>query len=242
MALSDRLRAILQLTKCYDTLADIGTDHAYLPIEAVRNGLCRRAIACDINKGPLEVATANIRAAGFADQIETRLGNGLAPLNEDEADCIVISGMGGLRIWSILQADEKKARFAKQLILQPQHDLEELRRNLHAAGYDITDEQLVVESASRIYVILLATYIGGAITAWMDEEYFLGKFLLQRGGVELYLRYQREKIGRYIQSISDCNARAIAEKRLEWIANAENNALDYQRNAAVGTGGLGRKF
>ncbi|MCL1845538.1 MAG: class I SAM-dependent methyltransferase, partial [Defluviitaleaceae bacterium] len=126
--LSPRLAAVLSCVEKCGVLADIGTDHAYLPIEAVRAGLCERAIACDVSVGPLEFAARNIRAAGLCDEtfcneaddnswqtyglIETRLGDGLAPLAADKADCIVIAGMGGMKIIEILQAEKKRAKRA----------------------------------------------------------------------------------------------------------------------------------
>jgi len=215
MALSLRLSTILNLAQGSSILADIGTDHAYLPIEACNANLCNNAIACDINKGPLETAAANIKAAGLSNRIETRLGDGLRPLHFNEADCIVISGMGGMRIWNILQNEPEKARYAKKLILQPQHDLEELRKNLHGSGYDITAEKLVLED-SRFYTILVAAYTG-EVTAWTEQEYFFGKYLAESEDFLQYLHYHQDKIARYIQSISDDDARQLAQMRLKWI-------------------------
>jgi len=212
MMLSPRLKAILGLLDepFVDVLADIGTDHAYLPIEAVRAGLCQRAIACDINVGPLKIADFNIREAGLSEKIETRLGDGLQPLNPGEADCITIAGMGGMKIIGIL--DSKKIQNAK-LILQPQHDLEELRRNLHSQGYEI-HEKLAKES-ERFYVIIHAQKADN-IQRWTDKQYFLGNFCNTS-----YLQQRRDKIERYINSINDANTRRDAEKKLEWIKSAQ---------------------
>ena len=215
MAISLRLRAVLDLINNCDILADIGTDHAYLPIEACNANLCTKAIACDINKGPLDIANVNIATAGLCNCIETRLGDGLKPLNTNEADCIVISGMGGMRIWNILQSEPCKARYAKKLILQPQHDLEELRKKLHGTGYEISTEKLVIED-SRFYVILLARYIG-EVTQWEEQEYFFGRYLSESEDFMQYLNYHHVKITRYIQSINDYDTRQLAETRLEWI-------------------------
>jgi len=215
MALSLRLQAALDLVGRSKVLADIGTDHAYLPIEAVRAGLCQKAIACDINKGPLEIAAANIQMVQLSDRIETRLGDGLAPINQNEADCVVISGMGGMRIWNILHTEPDKAKFATKLILQPQHNLETLRRKLHSAGYDICTEKLIYED-SRFYVILLVNYTGN-VSTWADQEYFFGKYITESPYFPQYLYYHKDKIARYIQSIKDDDARQAAETRLKWI-------------------------
>jgi len=222
MALSLRLQAILDYARGCETLADIGTDHAYLPIEAVLTGACKRAIACDLNKGPLEIAAANIQAAELAGCIETRLGNGLMPIAENEADCICISGMGSTTMWDILQDGASKAKAATRLVLQPQHDyLDTFRKNLHGAGYEINAETLIFED-SRFYVIMLARYVGvGEAATWSEREYFVGKYLYENPFFEEYLAYHRNKIARYIDAVSDGDSRALAEKRVEWVKGAK---------------------
>jgi len=215
MVLSRRLMTVLDLVRKCEILADIGTDHGFLPIEACNMWLCEKAISCDINKGPLEVAKANIAAAGLSQRIETRLGDGLRPLGDNEADCIVISGMGGMRIWSILQAEPKKASFAKKLVLGPQHNIPELRKNLHGMRYEIFEEKLVYED-SRFYVILAAAHTG-KVKAWTEQEYYLGKYLHNSENFVKYLRYHEEQITGYIDSLNHHNSRQLAEKRLSWI-------------------------
>jgi len=223
-SLSPRLKAVLECVKKCDVLADIGTDHAYLPIEAVRENFCQRAIACDINTGPLEIAKKNILAVGFENRIETRLGDGLQPLCENEADCIVITGMGGMRILEILSATPVKAKNAR-LILQAQHDMEELRRFLHSNMYNIIEEKLIRER-SRFYVILVAQSADASeIVPWTDAEYFLGK--IESSDLILYLREMNEKIMGYIHSISDEETKNLAKKRLAWITIAEKSIRQH---------------
>jgi len=200
------------VVKC-DVLADIGTDHAYLAIEACRRGICSRAVASDIGKGPLESAVKNIKAAGMEHRIETRLGDGLVPLLENEADCIVIAGMGGMRILEILSAAPEKIKNAR-LILQPQHDLEELRRFLHSNMYNIIEETLVRER-SRFYIIMVAE-LSDTIIPWTDAEYFLG-IAKRSSDLLLYFAEMHKKISAYINSVTDESTRKIAEKRLEWL-------------------------
>ncbi|MCL2218033.1 MAG: class I SAM-dependent methyltransferase [Defluviitaleaceae bacterium] len=228
--LSPRLQAVLELISEKDTkpcvLADIGTDHAYLPIEAVRANLCERAIASDINSGPLKIAETNIRAAGLSERIETRLGDGLKPLNPGEADCIVIAGMGGKRIIHILESgfetSIKDSRTCPRhclpqcVILQPQHDLEELRRELHAHGFEITHEKLARE-ASRFYVIIHAQKANN-ISVWPEKKYFLGEPDKDTELWQAYLRQRQDKIKRYIYSISDEADRQKAEQKLQWLS------------------------
>jgi tRNA (adenine22-N1)-methyltransferase len=93
MKLNKRLMMIAgKIPKCH-TLADIGTDHAYIPIYAVKNQLCEKALAADLREGPLKMALENIRRCGTADKIEIRLGNGLEPIIYNEIDVIVVAGM-----------------------------------------------------------------------------------------------------------------------------------------------------
>lgn len=218
-SLSPRLAAMLSCVEKCGVLADIGTDHAYLPIEACRAGICARAIACDVSAGPLEIAARNIRAAGLAGRIETRLGDGLAPLGAGEADCIVIAGMGGMKIIEILSAkknavDEEQCS-TRRLVLQPQHDLEEVRRFLHANGCNILEEKLAREG-SRFYVIIVAAAgAGDEIAPYTDAEYFLGR--LDCADAADYCRDMRRKILAYFDGITDADARELAERRLAWI-------------------------
>jgi len=198
-------------------LADIGTDHGYLAIEAVKAGLCTRAVACDIRPGPLDVARANIAAAGLEHAIDARLGDGLAPLLPGEADTIVVAGMGGMMMKKIIFSEIVKAMEAR-LVLQPQHDAEMLRRSLHSKGFEIFEEKFVMDDG-RFYVILVASFKGD-VAAWNDREYFLGKHLEAAGipGWRCYLRQERNKIAAYIGSIKVENEKNLAERRLGWIS------------------------
>jgi tRNA (adenine22-N1)-methyltransferase len=154
--LPPRLQAILSLRdKPADTLADIGTDHAYIPVAACIYGLAKRAIACDIKEGPLSRAAETIRAHELESRIDLRLGDGLAPLAPGEADCIVIAGIGGLNIIQILTEGLAVAQNAQNLILQPQRDIPKLRRALRVMGFTILTHTRVREKYF-IYTVLHA--------------------------------------------------------------------------------------
>ena len=152
MLLSERLQKIADCIST-ETLADIGTDHGYIPIYCVKNDKCVRAIACDINEGPLKSACENISTNGLSEKIETRLSNGLDALLPNEADTIVIAGMGGFLIRDILINGEDKVGDNTVLILQPMVAAAELREFLCANGYDIFKEILAREDA-KFYNIL----------------------------------------------------------------------------------------
>ena len=133
--------------------ADIGTDHAYVPIELIRSGRAARVIASDVRKGPLDIAKGNVAQSGLLDKIETRLGSGLSVLSPGEADTIIIAGMGGELIADILLKDDMTARQA-ELILQPMNSQYELRRWLIDNSYTILKEDLENEG-KRIYNFLI---------------------------------------------------------------------------------------
>lgn len=153
MKLSPRLQIIADSIINCDTLADIGTDHAKLPIYLVRKGFVKHAIASDINKGPIKIAEARIKSSKLEDKIQTRLGSGLTILKQNEANTIVIAGMGGMLIADIIEASIQVARSAEALVLQPMLDSGKLRAYLLQKGFEITDEELVKED-SKIYEII----------------------------------------------------------------------------------------
>lgn len=152
--LPPRLKTIFDFIPQCGFLADIGCDHGFIPTEAVKQGVAKRAAACDISEPSLMKADKNIRFSGLSDKIETRLGGGLAPLGQYEADVIIIAGMGGHLIADILYEGFEKIGGAK-LILQPMTNVPELRRRLTDGGFKITAEKLAKEDR-RIYTVIAA--------------------------------------------------------------------------------------
>ncbi|MDE7311485.1 MAG: class I SAM-dependent methyltransferase [Eubacterium sp.] len=151
--LSKRLQAVADFVASGSIVADIGTDHGFLPIYLVERGICPQAVAMDIRIGPLERAQEHIQAAGLADRIQVRLSDGMNGLGQQEADSAVIAGMGGLAVIHILeQAGERLADF-KELALEPQSDLFKVRRYLREHRMYIDREALVYE-AGKFYPIL----------------------------------------------------------------------------------------
>ncbi len=170
--LTARLSLVASFVRQGSRLADIGTDHAYLPVELVKSGVCERALACDLRKGPLQSAKDHIETAGLADKIECRLGDGLSPVNADEADDIVLAGMGGETIAAILSAcpfirDEKL-----RVIAQPMTHPEDLRRFLWDNGFEVIAEQAVTEDG-KTYLVLCAEYTGEKTSA-TDVDCYVG--------------------------------------------------------------------
>jgi len=157
MKLSPRLQCIAEKVNPGSYIADIGTDHAYLPIYLIENGICIRAIATDVRRGPLDRAWENIKANGLLNKIELRLGYGLSPIGRDEVDCAVLAGMGGYLICNILDEGRRKAESIKYFIIQPVQAPEVVREYLYKNKYTIYDEQLVKEK-DKIYEIIAAAH------------------------------------------------------------------------------------
>lgn len=145
MALSPRLMSVANLVPLGSRLADIGTDHAYLPAWLILNGVIDRAIAADLREGPLERARLTAEKYGLGSRMSFRLCNGLSSVKEDEADVIAIAGMGGETIADILSAAPWTKREDKLLLLQPMSAQPELRGWLQNNGYAIQREVLSKE-------------------------------------------------------------------------------------------------
>lgn len=155
MKLSKRLDKIASFVKNEAKIADIGTDHAYIPVYLVKKQIASKAIACDVNEGPLEIAKKNIKDNNLSDKIETRIGSGLKPIKIGEIDTAIIAGMGGLLIGEILEASMDVAKSLDKLILQPMVAQEELRIFLKEKGFKIEKEALVKDDG-KMYEIIVA--------------------------------------------------------------------------------------
>ena len=150
ITLGERLAACASLVRRDAFLCDVGTDHAYLPIYLCESGVISRAVASDINEGPILRAKENIAAHRLTDRIDTELAGGLHSLEERGFSDIVIAGMGGLMIRDIISEapflrDEKIS-----LVLQPMKNEDELRFWLSENGFFIADERLALDSG-KIY-------------------------------------------------------------------------------------------
>jgi len=155
MKLGARLRALADFVPKGSKVADIGTDHAYLPIFLLENQIALQAIACDVNEGPYQMAKKAITAAGLAEQIDLRLGNGLMPLSVGEVDVVTIAGMGGGLMQELLQQSFAVVERLQGVILQPMNASAQLRRWIYEQKWHIEAETLVVEDG-RLYEVIYA--------------------------------------------------------------------------------------
>ena len=156
--LSKRMSALASLVTEGSRLADIGTDHGYIPIALVQKGRSPSALAMDVGKGPLSRAREHIHSQGLDTYIETRLSDGLTELHEGEADTVLIAGMGGLLTVRILSS-KREVLGGATLVLQPQSDLPSVRGWLAEEGYAITAEDLVLEDG-KYYPMMRAQKCG----------------------------------------------------------------------------------
>ena len=195
--LPDRLKKIVELVPDSETVADIGCDHAYVSIELVLKGKARRALACDINEGPLSSAKSNIINAGLADKIEARLSDGLKEVLPHEADTVVIAGMGGLLMEKILQ---DRLRDFDTFILSPQSDIEHFRHFLIDNRMIIRDEAMLMEDGKYYTVMTVISPDSSreeepsAKDFYKNEEDFIyGGILLHKKDETLHKFLQKEK-------------------------------------------------
>lgn len=191
--LPKRLETIIERMPTSGCLADVGCDHAYVAIEAVRRGRAARALACDVRKGPLQQAAEHILCAGLAGKIETRLSDGLEQVTPGEADTVVVAGMGGPLMERILQG--RLGDFA-HFVLSPQSEIPHFRRFLLAEGMQIDEETMLIDEG-KYYVILNVSQRADAASSdsmYVTEEDFLyGGRLLRRLDPVLKSFLEKEK-------------------------------------------------
>lgn len=170
--LGNRLKACSELVSAGGVCCDVGTDHAYLPIELILSGRCRRAIACDINRMPLEAGRENAEKHGVADRIDFVLSDGLAQVDLSGVTDVVIAGMGGELIFEIISRC-LGLKNGIRLILQPMTRAELLRRQLYAVGYEI-ERECAVDEKEFVYSVMAVKYTGVCRDIDIPTEYLGG--------------------------------------------------------------------
>lgn len=168
--LSKRLNAVASLVKSGSSVADVGTDHGYIPVYLVKNNISPFAVAMDINEKPLASCKALVKAEGLEGHIKTRLSNGLEKLNEGECDTVIIAGMGAELIVDILSSCDYVKQF--HLILQPMTHPEIARKYLYDSGFEINND-IIVADGKHSYSVFDAYYTG-KITPKTQKDYFFG--------------------------------------------------------------------
>ena len=228
------MKAVAAMVTSNGILADVGTDHGYVPIALVRRQKISGAIAMDINKGPLARAKENIGAAHLEEYIQTRLSHGVEKLEPGEADSILIAGMGGELIIHILSEGEKVCKKASELILQPQSDIRKVREYLREHQYKIVDEDMVCEDG-KYYPMMRAINV--------EEDCFWGKVneetkvacdiygqLLLRNGNQVLRRFLVRQHRQLTQIIQTLQAQPQSEAIDQRIAQVREE-LHYNESA-----------
>lgn len=192
--LSKRLTLVSRMVTVGNTVADIGCDHGFVSIYLVVNNISPHVIAMDINKGPLEIAMTHIREYGMEKYIEARRSDGTRMLNQGEADTIICAGIGGRLMVKILDEGSQILAGVKEIILQPQSDIEMVRKYLREHNFRITAEEAVFEEG-KYYFILKCIHdepesVNTEIQILYDK--FGPKLIQNRNTVLLdYLRYRQ---------------------------------------------------
>ena len=236
MNLGNRLQCIANQIDSGARVADIGTDHAYIPVYLVKEGISQFVIASDVNKGPLEKAKKHVAKNGLGESITTRLGGGLSVLGDSEVDEVIIAGMGGVLISQIIEDDFEKASTVKKLVLQPMQASHELRKYLFENGFKVEKECLAKED-EKIYEIIIASYseVQCKTENEIDEVYFeIGKKLLETDEKELLIEFLDKKIKKYKGIISNLegNKTIKAVSRLEFCSDRLKKIKEIRNNVA----------
>jgi tRNA (adenine22-N1)-methyltransferase len=192
MQLSIRMQRLASMVEPGNRLADVGTDHGYIPIALVQEGKIPSAIAMDVNAGPLKRADEHIQAFGLDTYIATRLSDGLVKLKPGEADTVLIAGMGGQLTVRILSGGAHCLDTVKELILQPQSEIFLVRRWLAEHDFRILEEDIVLEEG-KYYPMMKAVH---GRPGKMDEaELYYGVAKLQKSRVvwAAYLKRELKK-------------------------------------------------
>ena len=223
--LPPRLAAIAALVPPGARLADVGTDHALLPIRLLLDGKVKSAVATDIRPGPLSRAQENAASAGV-EGLRCILCDGLTGVSPEEADTIVIAGMGGENIAAILRAAPWACERAF-LILQPMSRPEELRGALPSLGLSICAERLVIDSG-RLYSILAVR--AGEPDALTPGELYCGKHSLVSSQA-LYPELLHEQLSRLTAAIRglECSKRESDHERLRQMQSAAADITEWRR-------------
>ena len=206
--LSERLEIIANLIDKNETMADIGTDHGFLPVALWERGTCKKIILSDINKGPLEKASENIKATNPGVEFDLRLGNGLETILPGEVSTLVIAGMGGTLITEILSADLEKSKSFGKIILQPRNGQSKLRYWLLENGFNITKEELVKEGfyICEIIVAIPVYKVATRNISWVEINFELPGIEMIKGN-QLIREFVEKKIKtdkKIVEKISCC--------------------------------------
>ncbi|MCM1123988.1 MAG: class I SAM-dependent methyltransferase [Eubacterium sp.] len=197
--LSKRLQAVASMVTGGNRVCDVGCDHGFVSIYLIEQKISPRVLAMDVKIGPLNAAKEHIEERKLDRQIETRISDGLHNYNIGEADTLVCAGMGGRLMMRILSDDKEKTESFRELILQPQSEVEAFRAWLREQGYCITEEKMVEEDGKFYPMMRVESYrlckpngfVGDDMLCKLENRY--GALLLQQKDDTLMRFLQREE-------------------------------------------------
>ena len=220
------------ITPC-EVVADVGTDHGYVPIYLIRHGICKRAIAMDINAGPLERAKNNICREHLTEFIETRLSDGLQELQSKEADAVVMAGIGGELMIRILEDGKQVIRTVSELVVSPHSELALVRKYLTENNFCISDETMLMDEGKYYSILKVSCGEGshGNEEEYTQMELKYGRILLRKKDKVFfeYLKKEKNKYNQIAQKLQE-NAAEHGKTRLEEIREQiklTEQALNY---------------
>lgn len=220
MKLTPRLKGILELIPENTSLGDVGSDHGYIPIEAVKKKNCPFAIASEIGLGPINNAKKSISQAGLSQKIQTRLGSGLKPYKPGEIETLVIAGMGGLLIRDILLESPQQVKSIKTFIFQPMVGQQILRKWLVENEFLIKKEILVKEN-SHIYEIFIAIHGKMEVADPLFYEIGMCPFSPKDTVAKIFLDKKIEKAQKAIEGLKKSQNEKEREAIKTWQAKKE---------------------
>lgn len=194
MIISKRLKLISDLVKDVNSVVDVGTDHGYVVIDLLKEGRVERAVASDINKGPVDRAKKNVSDHNLSDKIHCRLGGGLKTVKPGEVEAAVIAGMGGNLIRDILVESEDVFKELKYVIVQPVQNPEVLREYIYKLGWNLQDEWIIFDE-DKYYEIFKVSY--GTNPRSVEPIYNEVSEILLKKKDPVYKEYLKHKAAKY---------------------------------------------
>lgn len=214
MELSIRLKTISNLVDKCHAIVDVGTDHGYIPIYLTDKGLCDKAIASDINRGPVDKAKKNVSFYGMRDKVECRLGPGLTTIKKGDVQGAIIAGMGGNLIRDIILQSYDVFKELNFAVLQPSQNPEVLRKFLYEEGITILEEDLCLDEG--IYYEVMKVKFEGKSPVSIPEIYYeVSSSLLKSGNVHVkdYLMEKIDNNKKILSKIQDVTENALEKKK-----------------------------
>lgn len=214
--LSNRLQTVVRYIPKGSSIADIGSDHAYLPCHVASKGIVPFAIAGEVVEGPFQSAKKQVELEGLNDKVEVRKGDGLEVISAGEVDCITIAGMGGALIASILDEGKEKLSGVKRLVLQPNLSAISIRTWFIDHGWELIEEE-ILEEDGKIYEILVAEP-GNPHKPYKDINFqtslLMGPFLIARKP-ESFMKKWRGEVDNWRRILSKLEGATDSEENIK---------------------------